>query len=707
MEAMTLTAAMDFNALSRRELQALCKLNGVRANMTNLAMVEALRSLPSVDGIDQIGTTLCLPTPGKSAMKSVLRAAAPAGEDQKQQGSPLPRGRRVSVKSPEAIRMDVEDGEDEVKRDFIKEIVRTPGVALRSTSRRPRATPAPVPTPAAGTLRRSQRSTARKATAPVEVEVATAKRSTRKTAKLNMVIDFDQEEEDEKVQEVEPKGVASDVKCDDPEEEEGTELLEGNSEADEPEQGEEVVSSIAPIESADKSCDNSKVEEAVEEPTKLQEGAAIGEEQKLVNVEESVMEDSPIFGVLSKVAPDTAMKNIENASAEDCEGFGNWSPVLEIADEINNAIEDKEDAAFEVPKEAINEDATSPTFEAADVPNRIVPAAVKEKEVAADELPQANPTDDESAEEYDLDGESSDEADLTEESSEEDYLDEDEDPSEDKEDAFDSTAEVAYAPTKMIPAAVTEKEVTVTEKEVTDNGLPHSDPTEEASTEDYDLDAEVSDEADLTEESSEEDDFEDMENANMTVDGESDETIEASNSTDANFDSDEEEELKMLETGEEIKEHEESDSLAEEEDDFSTDLASESDSVDDFSDAETESNRSPVALEGINAAAPSSAAKTVDSTITEEIVSIEGDEVSQHVETIVESLDKVTITEGKKEECTKEKQQLNVGVGMSLRKLKSAYKESLIAAKEVKKLIIDANEGTRVVLAELDDNAEC
>uniref|UniRef100_A0ACD5ZM44 Uncharacterized protein n=1 Tax=Avena sativa TaxID=4498 RepID=A0ACD5ZM44_AVESA len=700
MEAMTLTAAMDFNALSRRELQALCKLNGVRANMTNLAMVEALQSLPSVDGIDQIGTTLCLPTPGKSAMKSVLRAAA-AGEDQKQQGSPLPRGRRVSVKSPEAIRMDVEDGEDEVKRDFIKEIVRTPGVALRSTSRRPRATPAPVPTPAAGTLRRSQRSTARKATAPVEVEVATAKRSTRKTAKLNMVIEFDQEEEDEKVQEVEPKGVASDVKCDDPEEEEGTELLEGNSEADEPEQGEEVVSSIAPIESADKSCDNSKVEEAVEEPTKLQEGAAIGEEQKLVNVEESVMEDSPIFGVLSKVAPDTAMKNIENASAEDCEGFGNWSPVLEIADEINNAIEDKEDAAFEVPKEAINEDATSPTFEAADVPNRIVPAAVKEKEVAADELPQANPTDDESAEEYDLDGESSDEADLTEESSEEDYFDEDEDASEDKEDAFDSTAEVAYAPTKMIPAAVTEKEVT-------DDGLPHSDPTEEASADEYDLDAEVSDEADLTEESSEEDDFEeedeeDMENANMTVDGESDETIEASNSTDANFDSDEEEELKMLETGEEIKEHEESDSLAEEEDDFSADLASESDSVDDFSDAETERNRSPVALEGINAAAPSSASKTVDSTITEEIVSIEGDEVSQHVETIVESLDKVTITEGKKEECTKEKQQLNVGVGMSLRKLKSAYKESLIAAKEVKKLIIDANEG----LAELDDNAEC
>ena len=165
-----------------------------------------------MDGIDQIGTTLCLPTPGKSAMKSVLRAV---GEGQQQQGSPLPRGRRVSVKSPEAIRMDVEDGEDEMKRDLIKEIVRTPGVALRSTSRRPRATPAPIPTPAAGTLRRSQRSTARKATAPVEVEVATTKRSTRKTAKTNMVIDFDQDEEDavvleqEKAQKVDPKGTSN------------------------------------------------------------------------------------------------------------------------------------------------------------------------------------------------------------------------------------------------------------------------------------------------------------------------------------------------------------------------------------------------------------------------------------------------------------------------------------------------------------------
>lgn len=39
---------MDFLALPRRDLQALCKRNGVRANMTNAAMAEALAALPTV-----------------------------------------------------------------------------------------------------------------------------------------------------------------------------------------------------------------------------------------------------------------------------------------------------------------------------------------------------------------------------------------------------------------------------------------------------------------------------------------------------------------------------------------------------------------------------------------------------------------------------------------------------------------------------------
>ncbi|XP_051188940.1 uncharacterized protein [Lolium perenne] len=755
MEAVAEAAAMvDLNTLSRRELQALCKLNGVRANMTNLAMVDALHSLPSVDGIDQIGTTLCLPTPGKSAVKSVLRTAA-SSDQQQQQGSPLPRGRRVSVKSPEAIRMDAEGEEDETKRDLFREIVRTPGVALRSTSRRPRATPAPLPTPAAGTLRRSQRSTVRKATAPVEeVVVSTAKRSTRKTAIRKVAIDFDQEEEDA----AGTKGVTSDEKCEDPEEEEVTKLPEEEtSKGDEPEQEGEGA-------------------------------AAIEEEEKLVNPEKSAplsaMEDSPILGVLSKVAPEPDMNNVANSSTEAREGLSNWSPVRGIADGINNASEDKEDAAVEVLGEAveehafnstieaaaspataamtekeiavaeinnasegkedaavevlgeaIEEDAFNSTVEAAAAPNKIVTAAMSEKEIAVDESPEEYILVGQSSEEADLTKQSSevddlhqDEADLTEQNSEVDDLDQDEadlteqssvvdDLDQDEEDMLkagrtideesDGTIEVAAAPNKMDPAAATEMEVAVDE-------VPQADLTDDESADEYDQDGESSEGADLSEESSEVDDLdeeeeEDMLKADQTVDEESDDTIEVSGSIDVNFDSDEEEEqLKMSGTGEETDEVEESDSLSGDEDDFSGDLSSEFDDVLNFIDGETERDSSPVALKGIDAAAATpSAAKTVESVITEETeVSSEGDVVSQHVDTTVESLDKVVITE-KKEECAKEKTQLKVGKEMSLRKLKSAYKESLIAAKEGKKLTIATNDGNRVALAELDDNADC
>ncbi|VAI59727.1 unnamed protein product [Triticum turgidum subsp. durum] len=786
MEMEAAAAAMDFNALSRRELQALCKLNGVRANMTNLAMVEALQSLASVDGIDQIGTTLCLPTPGKSAMKSVLKATPAAAEDQQQQlGSPLPRGRRVSVKSPEAIRMDVEEGEDEMKRNLIKEIVRTPGVALRSTSRRPRATPAPLPpTPAEGTLRRSQRSM-RKTEMAMEVEVSATKRSTRKTARSKAMFDLDQEETDstqlkeEKVQEAEPKGVTSNDKCDDPEEEEEEEeevtklQEEGNSKADEPEQGDEVVSSVVPIESADKGCDNSKLEEVVEEATKLQEEAAVEEEQKLVSAEKSVplsaMEDSPILGVLSKATPEPAIKNVEGTSTEDGES-SKWSPVFEIVDEINSASEDKEVAAVEVPKEAINEDDFSSTAEASGVPNKMIPAAVTEKEVAGDDLKEDafNST----VEASDALNEKMTPAAVTEkEVSADDYQEVAADDF--KEDALNSTIETADAPNEMTPAAVTENDVAaddikenafsstvetadapnkmipaaVTEKEVAAADLPQSDLTEEDSAEESDLDGVGSEEDDLSEYSSEEDDLseysseedpleeEDMQKVSDSAvvnfysdeeeDLEEEDMQKANDSTEANFDSNEEEEdLKMRETFEEPKENEESG----EEDDFSADLSSEFDDVE-FSDAETESPSSPLVLEGIQAAPASSAAKTVDSAttnmslrklksafkegleaktvdsvVTEEVEeSSEGSEVSQHTETVTETLDRVTITEEKNEECAKQNVALT---NMSLRKLKSALKEGLIAAKEGQNLAITANEGSRVALAELDDNAE-
>ncbi|XP_061357361.1 uncharacterized protein LOC133301702 [Gastrolobium bilobum] len=45
---------MDFHTLSRKELQTLCKKNKIPANITNLAMAEALAALPQVEGLDEI-----------------------------------------------------------------------------------------------------------------------------------------------------------------------------------------------------------------------------------------------------------------------------------------------------------------------------------------------------------------------------------------------------------------------------------------------------------------------------------------------------------------------------------------------------------------------------------------------------------------------------------------------------------------------------
>ncbi|OEL24965.1 hypothetical protein BAE44_0014013 [Dichanthelium oligosanthes] len=390
---MEAAAAMDFHALSRRELQALCKRNGVRANMTNTAMAEALQGLTSVDGIDEIGTTLCLPTPGRSAMKSAAKLAEVAGEEQ-QHGSPLPRGRRVSVKSPEAMRMEVEEGEDEMKQDLVKEILRTPGVALRSTSRRARATPAPLPTPVPAssarattrrtaarkaeevaptpaTLRRSQRTAGRKAAAPVEVEqpaedVSAAKRDSR-SARTKVTMALGQEEEvvaaasEEKVQQEEPKGETLSPSlvdllllfdCSGQHEDEVTKLLEGDNKEEEPEEGEEADSSDASIGSAvasDKICNDNKMEEVVvvteEEVTKPREG--IVEEKEPASVEKpaplATMDDSPILGVLCKAeASELVIEKAQEASLENCEGCGEWSPVAEMTGEINAVIADKE-----------------------------------------------------------------------------------------------------------------------------------------------------------------------------------------------------------------------------------------------------------------------------------------------------------------------------------------------------------------------------
>ncbi|CAN6233834.1 unnamed protein product [Urochloa humidicola] len=776
---MEAAAAMDFHALTRRELQALCKRNGVRANMTNAAMADALQGLASVDGIDEIGTTLCLPTPGRSAMKSAAKMAELAGQEQ--HGSPLPRGRRVSVKSPEAIRMEVEEGEDEMKRDLVKEIVRTPGVALRSTSRRARATPAPLPTPVPASsaraatrrtaarkaeevaptpanLRRSQRTADRKAAASVEEDqpdedVSAARRPTR-SARSKMTMALDQEEDlvaaasmqDDKVQQEEPKAVASDVKCDNPKEDEVTKLL-GDNKDEEPEEGDEANSSDATALASDKSCDDTKMME--EEATKPQEG--IVEEKEPNSVEKpaplATLEDSPILGVLSKFeASEPVIDTAQGASMTSLdvdEGCDEWSAVMEMADEINcDIIADKE---VPVGEEAIKEDDCTMTGETDHSPEHILPIVAegetceedgledKEddltelKEAAAEEKPQAELAEDETSDEDEADGlaelkklvaSKMPQAGLTDdETCEEDDL-----------------AELKELVASKMPQAELTDDETCEEDDLTElkelvaSKMPEAGLTDDETCEEDDETCEedeecASDDAEASEEwaaaakvpqaggeTSEEDGewaSDDAEASEEEIDSTDDSDEEADES---NNESDTADMVKMLQ-GTAIAEETNEDASTED-DDFSGDLPPEFGNVAIFGDSETESDIAAPVLE--EQAALASATKTVVGSLDESAITDEQeDEVPEEaeatekavkeVDNIVKSLGEFTFKDG---EAMEEKQKLpevENCKSMSLRKLKSAYKEQIIASKQAGKEKV-TEEGKRLPLEEVDEN---
>ncbi|XP_016459309.1 uncharacterized protein LOC107782882 [Nicotiana tabacum] len=61
---------MDFLSLTRRELQVLCKKNKIPANITNVAMADALASLDTVDGIEEFLSPCESETANSSSMAS-------------------------------------------------------------------------------------------------------------------------------------------------------------------------------------------------------------------------------------------------------------------------------------------------------------------------------------------------------------------------------------------------------------------------------------------------------------------------------------------------------------------------------------------------------------------------------------------------------------------------------------------------------------
>ncbi|XP_014751000.1 uncharacterized protein LOC100837655 isoform X2 [Brachypodium distachyon] len=125
---------MDFHALPRRDLQALCKRNGIRANMTNVAMADALGALPAVNGIEEyVKPPVDEPAP---AAKPVVKAVA---EEEKQ-----------GIQSREIIILDDSEGEGEEKdlrRDEDEEYAPVLGLERCGASRRARVDLAVAPAP--------------------------------------------------------------------------------------------------------------------------------------------------------------------------------------------------------------------------------------------------------------------------------------------------------------------------------------------------------------------------------------------------------------------------------------------------------------------------------------------------------------------------------------------------------------------------------
>ncbi|XP_020260563.1 uncharacterized protein LOC109836928 isoform X2 [Asparagus officinalis] len=136
---------MDFHTLARRDLQSLCKKNRIPANMTNVAMADALQALQTVEGVAEIQESLQFQSPKKLDLESPAPPRTgrrtTASRKVEQQGSPLPRSRRVTVKASEILDM-VEDAESPkapttrsraVKKQEIKVVAKTP--ATRRTTR--------------------------------------------------------------------------------------------------------------------------------------------------------------------------------------------------------------------------------------------------------------------------------------------------------------------------------------------------------------------------------------------------------------------------------------------------------------------------------------------------------------------------------------------------------------------------------------------
>ncbi|KAK9206047.1 hypothetical protein WN943_016318 [Citrus x changshan-huyou] len=118
---------MDFHSLTRKELQTLCKKNKIPANITNIAMADALSDLQYVEGLDDLMMNQEKAAPQTPSIPhTVSRTKDP------ETAEPLTRSRRTTTR-----RAVLDQGSK-------KDVAETPAPAARSTTSRTRGRKAQV-----------------------------------------------------------------------------------------------------------------------------------------------------------------------------------------------------------------------------------------------------------------------------------------------------------------------------------------------------------------------------------------------------------------------------------------------------------------------------------------------------------------------------------------------------------------------------------
>ncbi|OVA18463.1 hypothetical protein BVC80_1833g141 [Macleaya cordata] len=119
---------MDFHGLSRRELQSLCKKNKIPANMTNIAMADALSALPNVEGIEDIGKSLP-ETPITCRKTSTRKPTKPQSdpiENEPESSLPNTRTRRAPRRLVQEEEQENKEPNDVTENPSLSEIPKTP-----------------------------------------------------------------------------------------------------------------------------------------------------------------------------------------------------------------------------------------------------------------------------------------------------------------------------------------------------------------------------------------------------------------------------------------------------------------------------------------------------------------------------------------------------------------------------------------------------